>query len=102
MMQPESTKPRSPEPARRQALERTALGLALVFLGVWTLREFLPALVWAGILAIAVWPLYCRARTRFPPRRHDILLPTAFTLAVALLFLVPLGFAGVQLAGEAH
>lgn len=90
------------ESHRTQPIARTVLALALVFLGVWTLRDFLPALVWAGIFAIAVWPLYRRARDRFPPGRHNILLPAVFTLAVALIFLVPLAFAGVQLARDIH
>ncbi len=93
---------RSQETARSQTVARAALTLALVFLGVWTLREFLPALVWACIFAIAVWPLYRRARNRFPADRHNIVLPTLGTIAVALLFLVPLAFAGVQLAHEVH
>lgn len=90
------------EPGRTQPIARAVLALALVFLGVWTLRDFLPALVWAGVFAIAVWPLYRRARNRFPPGRHNILLPALFTLAVALVFLVPLAFAGVQLARDIH
>lgn len=92
----------APETARTQPIARAVLALALVFLGAWTLREFLPALVWAGIFAIAVWPLYRRAQLRFPPGRHNILLPALFTLAIALVFLIPLALAGVQLAREVH
>lgn len=90
------------EPGRTQPIARAVLALALLFLGVWTLWDFLPALVWAGIFAIAVWPLYRRAQHRFPPSRHNILLPALFTLVVALVFLIPLAFAGVQLARDIH
>lgn len=41
-----------------QRAARTALATALGLLGLWTVQGFWPALVWAGILAIAIWPLY--------------------------------------------
>jgi predicted PurR-regulated permease PerM len=87
---------------RFQGRARLALALALVLLGLWTLKAFLPALAWAAILAIATWPLYRRACRRWPASGQRVLLPALFTLAVALLVLVPLGLAGVQLAREAH
>lgn len=102
MTRPDPSAPQPPEATRWQAIARGILALAFLFLGVWTLREFIPALVWATILAIAVWPLYERANRRFPPGRHHILLPTGFTLAITLVFLIPLAFAGVQLAREVH
>ncbi|WP_216851193.1 AI-2E family transporter [Acidisphaera sp. L21] len=87
---------------RPQQFAMGALGLALVCLGVYTLWNFISALVWAGIFAIALWPLYHRAITRFGTGHHNILLPAVFTLAVALVFIVPLGVIGVQLAHETH
>lgn len=87
-------------PAQHGAFLALALGLFL--LGMFTLRGFLPALAWAAIFAIALWPLYQRAVTRFGTGRHNLLLPTVFTLVVALLFVVPLGLVGVQLAQEAR
>ena len=47
-------------PGARSAA-RTALAVALVAAALWTARDFLPALVWAAMLAIALWPLYGRA-----------------------------------------
>jgi len=88
--------------SRFQAAARVALAAFLVGLGVWTLRRYLPALVWAAVLAIAVWPLYERARRRWPPGRHNVLLPAAFTAAVALVFLIPLALVGIQAGREAH
>ena len=90
------------EPPRAQRRARLLLALALLLLGVWTLKAFLPALIWGGILVIATWPLYRRCEGRWPPGRHNILLPAVFTGAVALLVLVPLGIAGIQLAREAR
>jgi predicted PurR-regulated permease PerM len=86
---------------RFQRRARIVLALAFVLLGAWTLHRFLPALVWAVILAIALWPLYRRAERRWPPGRHNVLLPGLFTLAVALVFLVPLVLAAVQIGHEA-
>jgi predicted PurR-regulated permease PerM len=78
------------------------LALILLTLGLYTLWPFLSALVWAGIFGIALWPLYRRALTRFGTGRHNVLLPAAFTLAVALIFIAPLMLVGFQMAHEAH
>ena len=58
--------------------------------------------MWAGVFAIALWPLYSRAVARVGTGRHNILLPGVFTLAVALVFIAPLGLVGIQVAREAH
>jgi predicted PurR-regulated permease PerM len=87
---------------RPQHAALLALAVALVLLGVWTLRDFLPALVWACIIAIAVWPLYRRGLTRFPPKRHNLLMPSLFTACITLLFLLPLTLVAIQFAREAH
>ena len=89
-------------PTRAQLTARVVLAIALIVLGLWTLHEFLPALVWACIFAIAIWPLYRRALTRLPADRHNLIIPSLFTLAVALLFLLPLTLIAVQFAREAR
>ena len=78
-----------------------ALSFGLLLLGLYTLQHFLAALAWAGIFAIALWPLYRRAEARFGAR-HNVLLPALFTAGVALVFIVPIGLIGMQLAHEAH
>ena len=100
MTEPETIVEERPTPAQRRT--GIVLGLLLLLVGLWTIRTFLPALGWAAILAVATWPLYTRVRRRHPPHGHDILWPALFTLAVALLFLVPLAIAVIQLAREAH
>ena len=90
------------ETGRRQRIARAALAAALVALALWILRGFLPALAWAGVFAIATRRLYGRVRRRWPPGRHDVLLPSVFTLGIALLFIVPLILAAVQLGHEAR
>jgi predicted PurR-regulated permease PerM len=94
--------PMAPQETKGQRLARGALALALVVLGLYTLQKFLPALVWAAIFAVALWPLYRRIRTGPSGQRHTTLIPLAFTLGVALVFIVPVVLIGVQLAKEAH
>jgi predicted PurR-regulated permease PerM len=91
-----------PRPTPAQRIARATLTLALLLLGLWTLHEFLPALVWAGIFAIALWPLYRRACTRFPPGRHNVLMPSLFTLGITLVFLLPLALIVVPVSQDAH
>ena len=88
--------------SRAQIAACAALAAVLVALGVWTVHRFVVALVWAGIIAIAVWPLYQRAQLRWPRGKHNLLLPTVFTSAIALLFLIPLAMVGVQVGREAQ
>ncbi|HET6307773.1 MAG TPA: AI-2E family transporter, partial [Rhodopila sp.] len=81
---------------------KAALALLLMALGVWTLHRYLPALIWAAILAIAVWPLYQRAERRWPPGPRKILLPAGFTLALALVCIIPLVVLAIQAGNEVH
>lgn len=89
-------------PPRSQAIARIALIAVLIGLGLWTVRSFLPALVWATILALALWPFYRRVEQSWPSRREGVALPAAFTTFVALVFVVPLVLAMWQAAREAH
>jgi predicted PurR-regulated permease PerM len=86
--------------SRPQLAARVVLALLLFGLGLWTLHRYLPALIWAAILAIAVWPLYQRAMRRWPPGRHNILLPGLFTIVLGLMFTVPVVLVGVQAGKE--
>jgi predicted PurR-regulated permease PerM len=90
------------EGSRPQQAAKAALALLLTAAGIWTLHRYLPALIWAAILAIAVWPLYQRGMRRWPPKKHNVTLPTVFTLAVALVFIIPLVLVGIQAATEVH
>jgi predicted PurR-regulated permease PerM len=72
---------------------------ALVLLGIWILWEFLAALIWATVLAIATWPLFKRFTLLLPGR--PALASLIFTLVMGLVFLVPLGFIAVELGTEA-
>ena len=90
------------DPTRSQQVARGVLVLVLVLLGLFTLHDFLISLAWAAVFAIAIWPLFRRAKRRWPPGRHNLLLPMAFTGAVALIFVVPLLLIGLEAAREAQ
>ncbi|HTH99434.1 MAG TPA: AI-2E family transporter [Acidisoma sp.] len=90
------------EGTRAQHIAMGALALILLLLGLFTLKEFLGGLAWASIFAIALWPLYERATARFGTGRHNILLPTVFTLGVALIFIAPIGLVAIELAKQAQ
>ncbi len=88
--------------AGNQQLARAALATIMAILGIFTLRDFLPALAWAVIFAIATWPLFQRAKRRWPPGKHNMLLPLLFTAGIALVFLVPLSLIALEAAREAQ
>ncbi len=83
-----------------QHIARVLLGLLLLAAGIYTLSGFLHALAWAGILAIATWPLFDRAERRFGT--GHALLPLVFTLGAVLIVVVPLGLVAIQVGQEAR
>lgn len=92
----------SPSPdARRGKIAIFTLVALLAALGLWIIFNFLPALIWAVVIAVAIDPLVDRAETRFPTMSRS-LIAALFTLAIALLVLVPIGFGVAQGAREAH
>lgn len=99
--QPEST---GAEPSRRRAraVARIVLALALGLLGLWIASGFIPALVWALIIAIAIDPLHLRLRALQPGPPSRALIPAAITVLVALVVLVPIAFGVAQALREAH
>jgi len=78
---------------------RIALALALAALGLWTAAGFLPALIWAAILATTLWPLYTTFAQRIPsgPSTAAALI---FTLIVALVLFTPMALAIYQIAEQ--
>ena len=71
---------------RRAALVAAGL-LALAVL--WIVSPFLPALGWALIVGVSLWPLHEAAQARTSARMRD-LMPALVTLLVALAFVIPL------------
>jgi len=92
----------SPSPdARGGKIARLTLIALLFALGLWIIAGFLPALIWAVVIAVAIDPLVDRIEERFPTTSRN-LIALLFTLAFALLVLVPIGFGIAQGAREAH
>jgi predicted PurR-regulated permease PerM len=80
------------------ALVATAV---LVLAGLHTLGGFLPALAWAVVFAIGIWPLFDRLARRWPKHRRE-LLPALMVLGVLLVFVVPITMVAVPAAADAH
>ena len=95
-------KPATDDLANWHLAARIALSAALFGVGVYMLSNYLRALVWAAVLAIALWPLFERAAAKVGPRLRGEILPLLFTLAVALIFVVPFAVLGVEAVSEAH
>ena len=99
-----------PAPATRSGAEssswqpyaRIALATALIALGLWILFDFLPALAWAGVLAIALWPLYHRMLRLLPEHSDRIVGPLLGTVLIGIVFIAPLVLLGIGLARESH
>jgi predicted PurR-regulated permease PerM len=89
----------TPLPPKRQSTARLTLILLLGLLGLWVIHAFLPVLVWAVVIAVAVDPLVQRAERRFP---RPNLVAAAFTLGFALIVLAPIAIGIAQAAREAH
>ena len=91
------------EPSERPAQLRARLVVATIFVlvGLWILRDFLPALAWAVVLSIALWPLYERL-LQVMRGKGRIAAPAFLTLAVGVLFVAPLVLLGIKIARETH
>lgn len=76
------------------------LTVVILLLAGWMALDFLTPLAWAAVLAIAEWPLYRRAIARLPGR--SAMVAFGFTLATALLVILPLLLAAVALAQESQ
>jgi predicted PurR-regulated permease PerM len=80
-----------------QRVARTVLIIAVVGVGVWMLRHFLPALAWAAVLAIATWPLRARlARQGI----GETTIALVLTLIVGIVLVLPLIGIAVEGARE--
>ncbi len=101
-MEPDRAAPAGPASSSLQLVTRIASATTVVALGVWILHDFLAALAWAGVLAIALWPPY-RHLLRVLPRHGDrVLGPLLATAAIAVVIIGPLVLLGLALARESH
>jgi predicted PurR-regulated permease PerM len=88
--------------ATAQQIARTLMVGVLVVAGLWLLREFIDALAWATVFAIALWPLHRRLLTVFPARIGETVASLLLTAAIAIVFIVPVVLLGIAIAREAH
>ena len=82
-----------------QPRARIALAGAIALTALWIGYAFVPALLWAGVVAIAIDPLRRMAHARWPG--HPTLVAAAITAIIALVVVVPLATALTQALAEA-
>src|ERR1700675_4141543 len=79
-----------PFDSRTRVATRTAIAIAVILLAAWVARDFLVALTWAAVIAIAAWPIYIRFMTPIFGGRSPALAPLLFTFLTGLVLLVPI------------
>ena len=101
---PPAASPKS-EPPNRQKMQQAAsaaLYIGLVLLALWIIRAFLPAVGWACVIAIALWPLLRKIEAHSWFTGRTTLVATILTLGVALLVVLPVAIGVGQATHEAH
>src|SRR5690348_12328740 len=83
-------------PAHR--IGATALAILVLAFAAWILQHFVLSIAWAGVLAIATWPIYFRSAQRFGPSRAAGLVPAA----VAACTILPLVWLSAISVHEIH
>lgn len=81
---------------------RLAVIFLLIALGLWIAKDFIAALAWGVVIAIAIDPLHTCLRRQWPGATRRTLIALAITLGVALVVLIPLMVGIAQAALEAR
>jgi len=99
-----STEPDTPGPSRQKIQQAATAGLyaALVLLALWIIRDFIPAVGWAGVIAIALWPLLRKIENLRWFAGRTTLIAAILTLAIAFLIVLPVALGIGQATHEAH
>src|ERR1700689_606963 len=87
-----------PFDSRARTVARVAIAILVVLLAAWVARDFLVALTWAAVIAIAVWPIYIRFAISVLGGRSPALASLLFTLLTGMVLLVPIALAVHQIA----
>ncbi|KWK25276.1 hypothetical protein WT77_13015 [Burkholderia stagnalis] len=85
-----------------QQIARALLYAGLLALALWVIRAFIPAIAWACVIAIALWPLLKRFESHRLFRERPTIVATVMTAAVSLLVVPPVAIALIQAIGQAH
>lgn len=101
-MEPDRVTPAAPGSSSWQLVARIALATAVVAFGIWILHDFLAALAWATVLAIALWPLYRHLAQALPQRGQWALAPLLATAVVTVVIIGPLVLLGMAVAHESE
>ena len=101
-MEPDRATPPGAGSSSWQQIARVALATAVIAVGLWILADFLPALAWAAVLAIALWPLYRRMLQLLPERSDRVVGPLLGTALIGIVFIAPLVLLGIAVARESH
>lgn len=74
---------------------------ALALCAAFVMSRILPAILWAFVLAIALWPTFQRVRRWKSSRAwHRVGAPAALTLLIAVMVAAPLGLAAIEIVRE--
>ncbi|KGV21925.1 putative membrane protein [Burkholderia pseudomallei MSHR4300] len=102
MVQNASVPPASAGRPKAQSIALGALYAALVALALWVIRDFMPAIAWACVVAIALWPALRRIDALPALRGRATLVAALLTSAVALLVVVPIAAGLVEAVDQSH
>ena len=85
----------------REERWREVIGL-LVFavLGWWIARPFISSVICGAVIGAAVWPLFQRCRHLGGRNHSKAPVALLFTVAVGLIFILPVAIAGADLAAK--
>ena len=84
--------------SRARAVAQTIIAIAIVLLALWVAREFLVALAWAAVIAIAVCPIYIRFAISVLGGRSPAMASLLFALLTGMVLLGPIVLAVHQIA----
>jgi predicted PurR-regulated permease PerM len=87
---------------RMQRFASVALYTVLVLLALWVVRDFIPAIAWACVIATALWPLFRKLERQPVLSGRTTVIATMLTIMIALLLVLPVGIGIAQAAAEAH
>ncbi len=77
---------------------KTYFSLTILASAVWLMHGFIPAMLWAVVIAIATWPL--RVKVAQKTKFNDIGIAVIMTAAVAVLLLFPIVYALILAASD--